>query len=80
VRPFQVLNMLEIVGASMGLHHDDNYKRFKIMNDVEAIAEDCRDLIAKHALDAETTRVAIRSMLEEQPLALQGRGKPQPAT
>jgi hypothetical protein len=68
VRPFKIMNVLEIVGASMGLHHDDSYKRLKIMNDVEAIAEDCRDLIVKHGLDAETTRVAIQSMLDDQPL------------
>jgi Fe-S oxidoreductase len=68
VRPFKILNMLEIVGASMGLHHDDEYKRLKIMNDVEAIAADCQDLVARHGLDPQTTRAAIRSMLEEQPL------------
>ena len=44
-RPFQILNMLEIVGVSMGLARDDNYKRLKIMNDVDAIAADCRDLV-----------------------------------
>src|SRR5205814_9905921 len=27
--PFQVVNALEIVGASMGLHHDDQYKRLR---------------------------------------------------
>ena len=42
VRPFRIMNMLEIVGASMGLHRDDNYKRLKIMNDVDAIAADCQ--------------------------------------
>ena len=47
VRPFKIMNMLEIVGASMGLHHDDTYKRLKIMNDVDAIAEDCRDLVGE---------------------------------
>jgi hypothetical protein len=68
VRPFKIMNLLEIVGASMGLHHDDIYKRLKIMNDVEAIAEDCQDLVAKHGLDPDTTRAAIKSMLEEQPV------------
>ena len=67
-RPFKIMNMLEIVGASMGLHHDDIYKRLKIMNDVDAIVEDCRDLVAKHGLDPTTTRAVIKSMLEEQPL------------
>lgn len=68
VRPFRILNMLEIVGASMGLRHDDKYKRLKIMNDVDAIAADCRDLATRHGLDPETTRAVIQSMLEEQPL------------
>src|SRR5215470_13391447 len=26
--PFRIMNLLEIVGASMGLHHDDQFKRF----------------------------------------------------
>ncbi|MPZ40864.1 MAG: (Fe-S)-binding protein [Rhizobiales bacterium] len=70
VRPFRIMNMLEIVGASMGLHRDDHYKRLKIMNDVDAIAADCRDLVVRHGLDPETTRAAIIAMLEEQPLPL----------
>ncbi len=68
VRPFRILNMLEIVGASMGLRREDAYKRLKVMNDVEAIAADCQDLISRHGLSPETTRQAIRAMLEEQPL------------
>ena len=68
VRPFKIMNVLEIVGASMGLHHDDDYKRLKIMNDADAILADCHDLVARHGLDPETTRAAIRAMLEEQPL------------
>jgi heterodisulfide reductase subunit D len=70
VRPFKIMNMLEIVGASMGLHHDDTYKRLKIMNDVEAIVTDCQDLAARHKLDPGTLRAAIKSMVEEQPLPL----------
>jgi Fe-S oxidoreductase len=71
--PFRIMNLLEIVGASMGLHHDDQFKRLKIMQDVDAIAADCQDLITQHGLDAETTRAAIKAMLEEQPLPLRGR-------
>ena len=73
-RPFRIMNMLEIVGDSMGLHHDDTYKRLKIMNDVDAIAADCQDLAAKHGLDPATMRAAIKSMLEEQPLPLRPLG------
>jgi Fe-S oxidoreductase len=70
--PFRIMNLLEIVGASMGIHHDDEFKRLKLLQDVDAIAADCQDLMAQHGLDVETTRQAIQAMLEEQPLALRG--------
>src|SRR6185437_5564198 len=49
-RPFRILNILEILGASMGLHEDDIYKRLKLMQDTDAIITDCGDLIAQHKL------------------------------
>jgi hypothetical protein len=70
--PFVVVNMLEIVGASMGLHHDDHYKRLKLMQDVDAIVADCADLIAQHRLDSAMTRLAVKAMLDDQPLPLLG--------
>jgi heterodisulfide reductase subunit D len=70
--PFQILNMYEIVGASMGLHQDDRYKRMKIMQDADAILADCQDLVQQHGLDAATTRAAIQAMLDEQPAPLRG--------
>jgi heterodisulfide reductase subunit D len=70
--PFRIMNIYEIVGASMGLHRDDHYKRLKIMQDAEAILADCQDLVARHGLDRETTRLAIKAMLEEQPAPLRG--------
>jgi len=70
--PFRILNIYEIVGASMGLHYDDNYKRLKIMQDADAILADCRDLVQQHGLDGETTRLAIQAMLDEQPAPLRG--------
>ena len=73
--PFRIVNVLEIVGQSMGLHHADPFKRLKKLQDIDAIADDCRDPAAKHGLDAATTRLAIRSMLDEQPLGLRG-GRP----
>jgi len=74
--PFQIMNVLEIVGASMGIHHDDHFKRLKMLQDVDAIAADCQDLIAQHGLDAATTRAAIQAMLDEQPLPLRGARTP----
>jgi heterodisulfide reductase subunit D len=70
--PFRIMNMLEIVGESMGLYHDDQFKRLKMLQDVDAIAAECQDLAAKHGLDAATTRQAIQAMLDEQPLPLRG--------
>jgi hypothetical protein len=71
--PFQVLNVLEILGASMGLHHDDSYKRLKIKQDVDAIVTDCADLIAHHGLKPDTARLAVQAMLDDQPLPLAGK-------
>jgi len=70
--PFVVVNMLEIVGASMELHHEDHYKRLKLMQDVDAIIADCADLVAQHRLDPATTRLAVKAMLDDQPLPLVG--------
>jgi Fe-S oxidoreductase len=70
--PFRIMNIYEIVGASMGVHHDDHFKRLKMMQDVESIAADCEDLATMHGLDPATTRLAIKAMLDEQPLPLRG--------
>jgi heterodisulfide reductase subunit D len=71
--PFRVVNILEIVGESMGLHHADHFKRLKIMQDADAIVADCRDLIAAHGLDPLVARgVVVKAMLAEQPLPLAG--------
>jgi Fe-S oxidoreductase len=72
-RPFRIINILEIVGASMGLHHDDHFKRLKIMQDADAIIADCRDMIAAHNIDPAVAReVVVKAMLAEQPLPLAG--------
>jgi heterodisulfide reductase subunit D len=70
--PFQIMNMYEIVGTSMGVHRDDDYKRLKIMQDADAIMADCQDLVQKHGLDPAAARLAIKSMLAEQPAPLRG--------
>jgi heterodisulfide reductase subunit D len=70
--PFRIMNLYEIVGISMGLHYDDQYKRLKIMQDADAILADCADLVQKHGLDPATTRLAIQAMLDEQPAPLRG--------
>jgi heterodisulfide reductase subunit D len=66
------MNMFEIVGISMGLDYDDSFKRLKMMQDADAILADCADLVEKHGLDRDTTRLAIQAMLDEQPAPLRG--------
>jgi heterodisulfide reductase subunit D len=69
--PFRIVNILEIVGESMGLHQDDRYKQLKIMQDANQIVAECSDLIARHALDAGIARaVVVSAMLGDQPLPL----------
>jgi hypothetical protein len=70
--PFRILNLLEVVGASMGLAYPDHYKRLKILQDVDLIVAECRELLTHHGLADETARAAIRAMLDDQPLPLQG--------
>jgi hypothetical protein len=69
--PFRILNLLELVGASMGLERHDRYKELKIMQDADQIVRECGDLIAEHALDPAKARdVVVKSMLGDQPLPL----------
>jgi heterodisulfide reductase subunit D len=72
--PFRIMNILEIVGESMGLRHEDDFKRLKKLQDIDKIADECRDMVTLHGLDPASTRLAIQAMLDEQPLPLRGRG------
>jgi heterodisulfide reductase subunit D len=68
--PFRIVNVLELVGESMGLHWEDRYKQLKIMQDADQIVAECSDLIARHGLDAAKARSVVKAMLGDQPLPL----------
>ncbi len=71
--PFRIVNLLEIVGQSMGLTQHDRFKELKILQDADLIVAECQDLIAKHALDAAVARdVIAKAMLAEQVVPLAG--------
>ena len=71
--PFRIVNILEVVGESMGLRRHDRYKELKIMQDADQIVADCSDLIARHALDPGTAReMVVKVLLADQPLPLKG--------
>jgi hypothetical protein len=74
--PFQIVNVLEVVGASMGLRHEDSYKRLKLKQDVEAILADCAEISAHHRLAPEGSRLAVEAMLKDQPLPLGRKNAP----
>jgi hypothetical protein len=77
--PFRIVNLLEIVGLSMGLYRHDRFKELKIMQDADLIVAECSDLIAGHSLDPDLARdVVAKAMLGEQPLPLMG-GRASPA-
>jgi hypothetical protein len=69
--PFRIINILEVVGQSMGVNRRDRYKELKLMQDADQIMADCSDLIAKHALDPANVRdVVVKALLGDQPLPL----------
>ena len=69
--PFKIVNILDIVGESMGLSHADVFKRLKIMQDADAIVADCKDLIAENKVDPAIARdIVVKVMLADQPLPL----------
>jgi heterodisulfide reductase subunit D len=75
--PFRIINILEVVGESMGLHRQDRYKQLKLMQDADQIISECSDLITQHALDPGKARdVVVKAMLGEQPLPLSGGSRP----
>ncbi|HEX9469828.1 MAG TPA: (Fe-S)-binding protein, partial [Bradyrhizobium sp.] len=75
--PFRIINILEIVGESMGLQREDRYKHLKMMQDADQIVSECSDLIAQHALDADKARdVVVKAMLGDQPLPLNRGSQP----
>jgi Fe-S oxidoreductase len=69
--PFEVVNFLELVGSSMGIARDDEFKRLKKLQDADAILADVMDLVEQHGLDVQEVRGVIeRHLLAEQPLPL----------
>jgi Fe-S oxidoreductase len=68
--PFRILNLLDVVGASMGLAREDRYKRLKMLQDEDLILAECRDRLAHHGVSEDAARASIRAMLDDQPLPL----------
>src|SRR5262249_46932479 len=72
--PFRIINLLEIVGESMGLAQDDRFKRLKKLQDVELILDETRDLLTHHRVKEDAARQSIKAMVDEQPAPLTNTG------
>jgi Fe-S oxidoreductase len=69
--PFSVVNFLELVGESMGITREDQFKRLKRMQDADAILADVMDLVEEHGLGLDEVRTVIeKDLLGEQALPL----------
>ena len=68
---FEIINFMELIGESMGLHRDDVFKRLKLMQDVDAILADTAAMIAAYGLDPEEVRdVVLKDIIGDQHLPL----------
>ncbi len=69
---FEIVNVMDLIGESMGLWAEDIYKRLKMMDEVEAMIADCADLIQHYGLDPNEARdVLLADQLAAKPI--QGR-------
>ena len=67
--PFEIVNYMDVVGTSMGLHHEDIFKRLKLMQDVDAVIAAQAATLEDHGLSLEQARDAVLAyMMNEQTL------------
>ncbi len=60
-RPFEIVNLMELVGASMGIEVEDLFKKLKIMGDIDKIVAECADMIDEHKLDVDALRAHLEA-------------------
>jgi heterodisulfide reductase subunit D len=71
--PFMIVNVLDVIGAGLGLQRDDVYKKIKIKQDVDAILQDCAAQIKHHGIPNDVARSVLEDALfGDQPLPLRG--------
>jgi Fe-S oxidoreductase len=58
-RNLEIVNFMEILGAGLGLHAEDLYKRLKRIGEIDDIIAETSGLIAEHDLDLDTVRDAL---------------------
>lgn len=69
--PFEIVNYMDVIGTSMGLHREDIFKRLKLMQDVDAVIAAQAATLEDHGLSLEQARDAVLTyMLNEQTLPI----------
>ena len=69
-KPFEIVNLMELVGESIGVHVPDLFKTLKIMGDVDRIIAECADMIAEHNMDVAALRGHLAAeIIHENPFA-----------
>lgn len=59
--PFEIVNWVSLLGAAMGIEDVDDYKRFKLLGDPEAVLAQVEGHVRAHGLD----RARVRGLIEE---------------
>ena len=71
--PFEVVNFLELIGASMGMERPDVFKRLKMLQSVDEIILKTKPMIDHYDLEISEVRdVIAKNMVGEQSLPLKG--------
>ncbi len=79
--PFEIINYMDLIGESMGIAHDDLFKRLKAMHDADAIVAESAGTLAGNGIDAEQARDAVLNyMLGEQLLPIDRASHPKVGT
>ena len=59
--PFEVVNFLEIIGESMGIHRPDIFKRYRMSQDADVVIAETQDLADANGLAPDEVRDVIEN-------------------
>ncbi|VWC76446.1 hypothetical protein BLA39750_00910 [Burkholderia lata] len=56
---FEIINVIEIIGESIGLRAEDTYKKLTLASSIDEAMQSCAHLIAEHGLNPDEAREAL---------------------
>jgi heterodisulfide reductase subunit D len=66
---FEIINVIEIIGESIGVRAEDTYKKLALAGSIDEALQHCAPLIAEHGLNPDEARdVLLASLFVEKPL------------